>query len=150
PGGGGVMNDHGTMTITGCTIGNNSARGRYDLNATCEGGGILNDSGSLIITNSTISGNSCSAFSPKPIFAGVGSGGGISNRGDLQITSSTIADNSASGNQAYGGGIYGFGSTTTDSSIIALNSAAVGPDFTGAGQLHAHVLNNHRQRGRSE
>ena len=139
-GGAGVMNDHGTMTITGCTIANNSAS-QYDLNATCEGGGILNDSGSLIITNSTISGNSCSAFSPEPLFAGVGSGGGISNRGDLQITSSTIADNSASGNQAYGGGIYGFGSTTTDSSIIALNSAAVGPDFTGAGELQSTGYN---------
>jgi hypothetical protein len=140
-GGGGVMNDHGTMTITGCTIGNNSARGRYDLNAICDGGVILNDSGSLIITNSTISGNSCSAFSPEPLFAGVASGGGISNRGDLQITSSTIADNSASGNQAYGGGIYGFGSTTTDSSIIALNSAAVGPDFTGPGELQSTGYN---------
>src|SRR5882724_4422272 len=141
PGGGGVMNDHGAMTITGCTISNNSAT-QYDYHADCEGGGILNDSGSLIITNSTISGNSCSAFSPEPPFGpGVAYGGGISNRGDLQIRSSTIADNSASGDQAYGGGIYGFGSTTTDSSIIALNSAAVGPDFTGPGELRSTGYN---------
>ena len=55
------MNDHGTMTVTGCTISNNSAS-QYGLTVTSKGGGILNDSGSLIITNSTISGNTCSAF----------------------------------------------------------------------------------------
>jgi hypothetical protein len=124
------MNNHGTMTITGCTISNNSAS-QYGLTVTSKGGGILNDSGSLIITNSTISGNSCSAFSPEPLFAAVASGGGISNGGDLQITSSTIAHNSASGDQAFGGGIYGAGPTRTDSSIIALNSALTGPDFAG-------------------
>ena len=71
------MNDHGTMTITGCTISNNSAS-QYGLTVTSEGGGILNHSGSLVITNSTISGNSCSAFSPEPLFAAVAFGGGIS------------------------------------------------------------------------
>ena len=64
------MNDNGTMTITGCTISNNSAtewistrfKTRDHGPAALEGGGILNDSGgSLIITNSTISGNTCSA-----------------------------------------------------------------------------------------
>ena len=134
------MNDHGTMTITGCTISNNSAT-LYDYHADCEGGVILNDSGSLIITNSTISGNSCFAFSPEPPFGpGVASGGGISNRGDLQIRSSTIADNSASGDQAYGGGIYGSVPTRTDSSIIALNIAPTGPDFTGGGGLQSMGL----------
>ena len=134
------MNDHGTMTITGCTISNNSAS-QYGLTVTSKGGGILNDSGSLIITNSTISGNTCSAFSPEPLFAGVAYGGGISNGGDLRITSSTIAHNSASGDQAFGGGIYGTGPTRTDSSIIALNSASTGPDFTGAGGLQSTGYN---------
>ena len=134
------MNDNGTMTITGCTISNNSAS-QYGLTVTSKGGGIWNDSGLLIITNSTISGNSCSAFSPEPLFAGVAFGGGISNGGNLQIRSSTVAHNSASGDQAFGGGIYGAGPTRTDSSIIALNSASTGPDFTGAGGLQSTGYN---------
>ena len=52
-----MLNENGTMTITGCTISNNTAdQSGYALEVS-EGGGILNDSGgSLIITDSTISG----------------------------------------------------------------------------------------------
>jgi hypothetical protein len=62
-GGGGVLNENGTMTITRCTISNNSAgqSGIPNNLLYSKGGGILNDGGSLIITNSTISGNTCSA-----------------------------------------------------------------------------------------
>ena len=65
--GGGVLNENGTMTITRCTISNNSAQystGSSGRSGTfSEGGGISNDSGgSLTITNSTISGNSCSVY----------------------------------------------------------------------------------------
>ena len=55
-----MLNENGTMTITGCTISNNSASQYGFRPLSSEGGGILNDSGSLIITNSTISGNTCS------------------------------------------------------------------------------------------
>ncbi|HVH91235.1 MAG TPA: hypothetical protein VM783_07610, partial [Candidatus Acidoferrum sp.] len=61
--GGGVLNDRGTMTITRCTISNNSAHYSTGSSGDCaggSGGGIANYSGgSLTITNSTISGNSC-------------------------------------------------------------------------------------------
>ena len=51
-GGGGVMNDHGTMTITGCTISNNRVSEGEG------GGGVLNDNGTMTITGCTISNNS--------------------------------------------------------------------------------------------
>jgi hypothetical protein len=55
--GGGIYNDHATLTVTNSTISGNSA--------TDGGGGILNDgkfgSATLTITNSTISGNSAPA-----------------------------------------------------------------------------------------
>ncbi len=54
-----MVNENGTMTITRCTISNNSATGGGTPNTPIgpEGGGILNASGgSLVITNSTISG----------------------------------------------------------------------------------------------
>ena len=60
-----MLNENGTMTITRCTISNNSAQQQtiQTLMCICSGGGILNYSGgSLTITNSTISGNSCSAI----------------------------------------------------------------------------------------
>jgi hypothetical protein len=61
--GGGVLNEGGTMTITRCTISNNSAHysvGSPEESGHNSGGGILNYSGgSLTITNSTISGNLC-------------------------------------------------------------------------------------------
>src|SRR4029453_9404257 len=67
-GGGGVLNENGTMTITGCTISNNNAGpSGFDISLrSFEGGGISNDGGSLIITNSTISGNTCSASNSEP------------------------------------------------------------------------------------
>ena len=57
-GGGGVLNDHGTMIITGCTISNNSVSEGQG------GGGVLNDNGTMTITGCTISNNS--AISKRP------------------------------------------------------------------------------------
>ena len=67
-GGGGIHNDHATLTVSNCTLSGNSAG-----NGTA-GGGISNDgyqgSATLTITNSTLSGNSAD-----------NGGGGISNYG---------------------------------------------------------------------
>jgi hypothetical protein len=51
-GGGGLMNDNGTMTMADCTISNNQ---ELDGNG---GGGVLNDNGTMTITGCTISNNS--------------------------------------------------------------------------------------------
>jgi predicted outer membrane repeat protein len=81
---GGGINNLGTLTVTNCTLSDNSAT---------FGGGIENAHGAtLIVTNSTFSGNS----------AINGSGGGrINNLGTLTVTNCTFSDNSA----GFGGGI---------------------------------------------
>ena len=96
PGGGGIYNDHSSLTVNSCALSGNSASG-------ADGGGIFNDgrsgSATLTITNSTLSGNAASA------------GGGISNSeqmgiATLAITNSTLSGNSASGAGTSGGGIF--------------------------------------------
>ena len=141
-GGGGVLNENGTMTITDCTISNNSASqdGLTESSFTSEGGGISNHSGSLIITNSTISGNTCSAGSFDPLFpaAATAFGGGVDNSGSITITNCTISGNSAvatgisSSDTGYGGGISNGGDLQITSSTIAHNSAS-GDNGVGGG-----------------
>jgi len=113
--GGGIYNDHGTLTLSNCTISGNladqgSGGGIYnDANAgsatltitNCTisgnsawpGGGIFNDQGTVTIANSTLSGNSDNRYN---------FGGAIVNIGTLTITNSTLSGNSA----AFGGAIY--------------------------------------------
>jgi hypothetical protein len=71
--GGGISNDGGTLTVSGCTISGNSATGVTSL-ATTSGGGIFNAaSGTLEVDHSTVAGNSAD------------SGGGIENDGTATI-----------------------------------------------------------------
>ncbi len=128
-GGGGIFNGGGQMTITNCTISNNT------------GSGIFNSNGNMTITGSTISGNSGDY------------GGGIASGGTLTVTSSTIAGNSGflgggiyfytgtmyitsstiAGNNVngQGGGIYqvGGGALTIGNTIVASNTAPGFPDI---------------------
>jgi hypothetical protein len=95
--GGGIVNDHATLTLTNVTIYGNSAS---------QGAGICNlgagpgTTAVLNLVNSTISSNTAT-----------GEGGGISNQGQnagnaiLNITNSTIAGNSATG----GAGVSNYG-----------------------------------------
>jgi hypothetical protein len=75
--GGGIYNDHATLTVTNSTLSGNSA-------PASDGGGIYNDNGTITITNSTLSGNS-----------GPASGGGIYNLGTLTVSNSTLSGNSS-------------------------------------------------------
>ncbi|MGI8858147.1 MAG: choice-of-anchor Q domain-containing protein, partial [Thermomicrobiales bacterium] len=118
--GGGILNDHGVMTITNSTIVNN--------HATSAGGGVYNNEGTLNITNSTIANN---------IVAGTDQavGGGLANgpNGTLNVTSSTITGNHASNQDTVfsptkvsgGGGIIDFQATpnkvTLTNTIVAGN-----------------------------
>jgi predicted outer membrane repeat protein len=105
--GGGVYNQ-GTLTLSSCAIGNNTA-----INGT--GGGIVNASGAtLTLQDSTVEGNVDSA-SP---------GGGVDNEGSLTITGGIL-----SGNQAtQGGAIYnnGFYASLNDSAgtLFSNNTAS--------------------------
>src|SRR5215211_1669507 len=118
--GGGIYNDHATLTLNNCTISGNMA----DAGS---GGGIYNEgwggSATLTINNCTISGNSAWP------------GGGIFNdQGTVTITNSTL-----SGNSAYsGGGIYNWqGSTLTiTNSTFSGNFCGTGFNAHGGGILN--------------
>ena len=83
--GGGVYNDNGTLTLTGCTLEGNSA--------SYFGGGVFNDTGTLTLTGCTLTGNSAP------------NGGGVYNTvGTVTLTGCTLEGNSAQGGT--GGGVF--------------------------------------------
>lgn len=94
---GGGINNAGTLTVSNCTITNNTA-------AASLGGGI-NNGGTLRISGTTISSN----------YGGM-AGGGINNFGTITMDNSTISSNTS---PSYGAGINSSGILTIrDSSII--------------------------------
>src|SRR5262245_24791850 len=110
--GGGIYNDHATLTLSSCTISGNSAfQGA--------GGGVYNDQGTLTVSNSTLSGNSC--------WLGGGSSNncGVVGNATATITNSTLSGNSASA----GGGIYNQAVLTVSNSTFSSNSA----EYSGGG-----------------
>jgi hypothetical protein len=121
-GGGGILNDHATLTIRDTTVRGN--RAYY------AGGGIYNDpsnggSATLTITNSIVSDN-VAGFSD--IGGGGGEGGGIYNgysAGTLMITNSSVSDNYAGVPDPFpagnGGGISNYGTLTITNSTIDSN-----------------------------
>src|SRR4029453_1572448 len=129
--GGGIYNDHATLTLNECTIAGNSA--------SFTGGGIFNDgfggSANLEINNCTINGNSALG----------GSAGGIFNYGErggssatLEITNSTLSGNSA----IFGGGIgnngfQGNAAVTLRESTVSGNSANQGGGIYNTGKNFA-------------
>jgi hypothetical protein len=143
--GGGILNDHATLTLTNCAVDGNEAEegaGIYNDVATLTsadstvtgnrstgdpiafGGGIYNDGsyGSVPLTliNSTISSNS--ATSGFPYTLGI-AGGIFSQGGTLTITNSTIAGNFAG---STGGGIASYYTLAITDSIVSGNGAGGG------------------------
>jgi len=139
--GGGIFNN-GNLTISSCTISDNSA---------LQGGGIYS-AGTLAVSNSAISSNTApdgldsgtaggiycqgmatinnSAISNNT--SGSGGGGGISNAdgGTLAISNSTISGNSTEGE---GGGILSNGNLNSSGCTISDNSTASGTGGNGGG-----------------
>src|SRR6266550_4087180 len=114
PDGGGIYNDHATLTLGDCTVSNNSAFR--------DGGGILNDGAALIVNNCVISSNVTG-----------NDGGGICNEDNggnasLQITDSVLSTNSAE----FGGGIChdgrmgGTATASISNSTLSSNSGGYG------------------------
>ncbi|MBZ5695507.1 MAG: DUF4215 domain-containing protein [Acidobacteriia bacterium] len=102
--GGGIFdNGSGNLTLTNCTLSDNSASG--------EGGAIFNEYGTLVLTSCTLSGNS--AFY----------GGAIrSYYATSKLTNCTLSGNSA----AYGAAIYNVGGAATlTNCTLSVNSANV-------------------------
>ena len=98
--GAGLLNDHGTLTISDSLIANN-------LNGGGDGGGLYNDGGVVNIFNTTFSEND--AFHH----------GAISNSGLMTITNSTFTDNFA----RIGGAISNNGVMTVRNSTFSGNIA---------------------------
>ena len=98
--GGGLVN-HGTLTLTSCTISGNTA---------ADGGGGLMNYDTAMLTGCTISDNYASF------------GGGIDNEGSATLTNCTISGNSAFGN----GGISNSGTMSLTNCTISGNFGSAG------------------------
>jgi hypothetical protein len=139
--GGGILNDHATLTVTNCSVATNLAYG---------GGGIYNDgrsgSATLTIIDSTVTGNGAGGSSAL--------GGGIYNNDDngsamLTIINSTISSNSAIAEFELGGGGGGiFGVATITNSTIAGNHAGIeGGGILGGGTITSCTIRNNSAGG---
>ena len=110
-GGGGILNN-GTLTLTRCTVRDNTTTG--------DGGGIAGNVGAaLTLTDSAVSNNTA---------VGLNGGGGIyNNSGTVSITGSTIAMNTLTARgsaRGIGGGMYQLhGTATIARSIVRDNTA---------------------------
>jgi hypothetical protein len=107
-GGGGGLNNLGTLTLTNVTVSGNSV-GSNGLTPAF-GGGIHNN-GTLTLTNSTVTGNRTAGGVPS-------SGGAIANAGTMTLSNSTVSGNNA---QTRGGGIFNGGTMTSNNSTITNN-----------------------------
>lgn len=124
--GGGIFNA-GTMTLTGCTIANNTIGVLNGPVLNLKGGGIYN-TGTLILTECTLGGNSASVNEPGPEQA-IAQGGGIYSTGAVTLSHCTLAENSVRifyntsiVSYAYEAGegntLYSAGSLTLDNTIL--------------------------------
>ena len=137
--GGGIHNDHSTLTVSNCTLSGNSGGGIYNdgenygsailtvvnstLSGNSGGGGIGNEganygSATLTVSNSTLSGNSAN------------SGGGIYNLGHYGRAQSMVASTTFSGNS--GGGIVNYAFTYSDTATVAIVNTILNAGASGA------------------
>jgi len=138
--GGGIVNEGGTLTLTGSTVSSNSVICSGSGCLPVSGGGISTSGGAVTLTNSTVSGNSAN---------GPGAGGGILvNSGTLALTNSTVSGNSVtcgSGCAIAGGGIL------NDSGTLALTNSIVAGDSTstsgGASAAYADINGTYTDNG---
>jgi hypothetical protein len=117
--GGGLFNDHATVTLSHVVVTGNSVR------TGGLGGGIYNATGSVVLKSSTVTGNSV---------ASNGYGGGIYlASGTLTLNSSSVSGNSVGNGQfGFGGGIsVGAGVVVVNASVIANNQAGSNGDGGG-------------------
>ena len=135
---GGAISNGGTLTLTKCSLGNNSAYfggGIYNTgtltvtgctltgNNGVSGGAIYSSGGTLTLTNSTLSGNTASDGN------GGGNGGGIdSSTATVTLTGCTLSGNSAGS----GGGISRIGGSMTVTNCTFSGNATLSGGF-GAG-----------------
>ena len=155
--GGGIYSDHAKLTVTNCTVNNNSAN---------LGGGVFSNSkdggsASVTVNNSTISDNFARSITgfDGAYGGGIFSGGGFFNTGPsgsatLALNNSTVSGNSA---ESAGGGIFndGFAGTallTITNTVFTNNSADFGGGAiynNGDSGIATAILNNATLTGNS-
>jgi hypothetical protein len=116
---GGAILNHGTLTVTGCTLSGSRIYppGGYYWDG---GGAIYNDaSATLTLRGSTVSGNTADW------------GGGIRNAGTMTLSGSTVSRNTA--NDHYGGGIFNCGMATLSGCSVSANIANAPKGSRGQG-----------------
>jgi hypothetical protein len=124
--GGGIYNA-AALTLSACTLTNNSVApyyypyGQGPRAVPLCGGGVYN-AGTLTINNSTVTGNSASDEVAADLYGVDGLGGGIYNAGTLTVSNSTLTGNIAYGS---GGGIFNASNATATvmSCTLSHNSA---------------------------
>jgi hypothetical protein len=114
--GGGIDNDGGTMTVVDSTL-------RSNTTTAGGGGGIDNVSGVLTLSNSTLGYNSATQ------------GGGIANSGTMTVTGSTLSANSAIAPLGNGGAIWSNLRLTVTDSTLTSNSASEGGGIYNVGPV---------------
>lgn len=115
---GGAIWNGGILTLSGCTLSNNSADAYFSSFSGYAGGAIYN-AGTLTVSNSTLSYN----YAGDDYSFG-GNGGVIYNAGVLTVSGSTLSHNTAySGN---GGAVFNAGSLGVSGSTLSYNSAVNG------------------------
>src|SRR5438477_907659 len=121
--GGGIYNDHSTLSVINCALSGNSADA-----PTGGGGGIYNDafydSATLYVLNCTLSGNSAS----------YGYGGGIGNEGYQGTATLTVLNSTLSGNWAtFGGAIYASSDTFNSARLYVFHTTLSGNSASSSG-----------------
>jgi hypothetical protein len=127
---GGGISTTSLLTLTDCTVSENSATlsaGNLDYGY-ANGGGVYASGVTVTITNSTVSGNSSTGSWTGGTGLVDGYGGGLTcDNGTLTLTDSTVAGNTVSGGNdvGQGGGVHGYQSTVTLSNCTIANNTAV-------------------------
>jgi hypothetical protein len=116
--GGGMYNDHSTLTVSNCILSGNSATGNG------HGGGIYNDgdsgSATLTIADSAISANRAYA------------GGGIWNAGVVGSATVTIVNSTISGNTAEGPGGAIFNDSGSGGATVTIANSTISGNSAGS------------------
>jgi hypothetical protein len=111
-GNGGGINNNGALTLTGCTISDNTVSAGIGAGGGGGAGGGIYNTGTLTVAGTTISGNSATA-----------GGGGIENDGGtLTVTNSTISDNTDGGIDSFAAGFGHVAAMTVAASTLSGNT----------------------------
>ena len=127
--GGGLFNDHGTVTLNSCTlVGNHAARGKLPDHA---GGGALMSYGTLTLNQCTLTANTSER----------GGAIGVSQSGVVNLNHCTVVSNTATGEQGGGISVRPGSQLILSNSIVAGNHGSNEPNISGTfSQVGTNIL----------